>query len=108
MRAVALCYLVVYSPLYGLIDAIVSLPLLNIEIRILWSLLETLVVARLGSDFPRDEWCELQSVKYVQKFALFGHVDISYLEVFQVGGHGVCAHFVPFDDVSSVLVVSTH
>lgn len=32
----------------------------------------------------------------------------AYLEVFQVLRHSIRAHFVPFDDVSSVLCVTTH
>lgn len=35
-------------------------------------------------------------------------VSFSYLGLAQVLGHNVCAHFAPFDEVSSVLGVATH
>lgn len=94
--------------LIRLVDTIVSLPLLNVEIRILRSLLQSLVVARLGFNFSCNERRKLLFVSLMLNFACFRRIEIFYLEILQVRGHGVGAHFVPFDNVSSVLVVSSH
>lgn len=45
--------------LLHLVDTIVPLPLLDIEGRILRTLIQALVVTRLGLDFPAHKWSEL-------------------------------------------------
>lgn len=91
-----------------LVDTVVSLPLLNVEIGILRSLLQSFVVAWLGSNFSCNERRKLLSVRPMLNFERFRRKGVVYLKILQVRGHGVGAHFVPFDNVSSVLVVSTH
>lgn len=97
----------------GSIHAIVPLPLLDVKVRVLRSLFQPLVVARLRLDLPRHERRELfPSLRQKQRplLGILSRVSREqrpYLELLQVR-HGVGPHFVPLDDVSSVLCVSAH
>lgn len=95
----------------ALIHAIVAFPLLNIEIRILGSLFQTLVVTRYFSNLATDERRKLHFLfKLDSSCSEICGVGASwnYLEVFQVWGNSICPDFVPLDYVSSVFGVATH
>lgn len=71
-----------------LVNAVISLPLLDVKVRILRTLTQTLVITRLGTNFSADKRSELGLAEILR--------------------HDVCAHFAPFNQVSSVLCVPTH
>ncbi len=88
------CTLQVVFAVDGLVHAIVSLPLLNVKVGILRTLLQSLVVTRLGADFAADEWRELNIDKLVQRTRLmaepsnrsFSRPSMPTLKSFRVSG----------------------
>lgn len=70
-----------------LIHTVESFPLFNVEVRILRTLIKTLIVTRLRLDLSAHEGCKLE---ILQRW------------------HSICSDLVPLDNVASVLCVSTH
>lgn len=71
-----------------LIHTVVSLPLLDVKVRVGRALGQALVITRLGVDLSAHKRGKLK--------------------VLEVLRHGIGAHFVPLNDVSSESCVATH